>query len=136
MLLANFCHAYGKVLPCLWQSFANAVTKSCQEDGKTLPICRQKERERGRKFITHRIVFSKRIRIFVMHWFAPPPPSGKAIKRESGVNPGQSRCCKFRATLQTITLCHWNTLPGRRLQQKQVRRPAMHTLSLLSRKKR
>lgn len=64
------------------------------------------------------------------------PSSGKAIKRESGVNPGQSRCCKFRATLQTITLCHWNILPGRRLQQKQVRRPAMHTLSLLSRKKR
>lgn len=34
--LARFCHHIGKVLPCLWQSFANVVAKPCQYGGKTL----------------------------------------------------------------------------------------------------
>ena len=28
--LPAFCHHIGKVLPCLWQSFANVVAKPCQ----------------------------------------------------------------------------------------------------------
>ena len=49
------------------------------------------------------------------------------IKRESGESPEQSRCCKFRKMLRT------ELRPLERIregvhQQKQVRRPAMHTL--------
>ena len=57
-----------------------------------------------------------------------PLASGGAIKRESGANPGQSRCCEFHETLQAhlSTTCHWRARPpGRRLPRKQVRRPAM-----------
>ena len=32
--LPAFCHHIGKVLPCLWQSFANVVAKPCQLVGK------------------------------------------------------------------------------------------------------
>ncbi|KAA4751856.1 hypothetical protein F3B47_24030 [Bacteroides fragilis] len=32
--LANFCHAYGKVLPTRWQSLANGKAKPCQQGGK------------------------------------------------------------------------------------------------------
>jgi len=69
-----------------------------------------------------------------------------AIKRESGANPEQSRCCKFHKMPQTIYPMPLEvSLPGRRLKQKQVRRPAMHTfiiafeekaLSLMSRTNR
>lgn len=38
MLLANFCHAYGKVLPTRWQSLANKVAKTCQLVGKKSKI--------------------------------------------------------------------------------------------------
>ena len=36
--LANFCHAYGKVLPTRWQSLANKVAKTCQLVGKKSKI--------------------------------------------------------------------------------------------------
>lgn len=34
--LANFCHAYGKVLPTRWQSLANSKAKTCQAVGNSL----------------------------------------------------------------------------------------------------
>ena len=37
---------------------------------------------------------TNKLSIFAPHWFAPPH-TREAIKRESGVNPEQSRCCKF-----------------------------------------
>jgi hypothetical protein len=62
-----------------------------------------------------------------MHWFASFL-SKEAIKRESGANPGQSRCCKFHIMLQAINSLHATGSIFREgcLQQKQVRRPAMH----------
>jgi len=33
---------------------------------------------------------------FAAHWLAIPLYRWKAIKRESGENPGQSRCCMFQ----------------------------------------
>lgn len=56
------------------------------------------------------------------------PYSRMVIKRESGANPEQSRCCKFHKMLQAITSMPLEIpFPGRRLKLKQVRRPAMHT---------
>ena len=43
VILPTYCRAFGKLLPSRWQSFANAVAKSCQEGGKTLPTCRQEK---------------------------------------------------------------------------------------------
>ena len=37
-ILPTSCHCLGKLLPRLWQSFANAVAKSCQWEGKTLSL--------------------------------------------------------------------------------------------------
>lgn len=34
MLLAKFCHPVGKVVPCRWQMFANAVAQLCHNNGK------------------------------------------------------------------------------------------------------
>jgi hypothetical protein len=42
--LPTTCLALGKLLPCLWQSFANAVAKPCQWEGKTLPTRRQEKK--------------------------------------------------------------------------------------------
>lgn len=36
MPFAAFRHAVGKVLPSVWQMFANVMAKLCQYDGKTL----------------------------------------------------------------------------------------------------
>lgn len=43
----------------------------------------------------------KRKLIFVLNWFQLCKPAYR-IKRESGVNPGQSRCCEARYTVQNL----------------------------------
>ena len=50
------------------------------------------------------------------------------IKREPGANPGQSRCCEFHKTLPAHYPMPLELLREGRLQQKQVRRPAMPIL--------
>ena len=52
---------------------------------------------------------TNKLSIFAPHWFAPPH-TREAIKRESGVNPEQSRCCKFHACYKQFTHCHWRIL--------------------------
>lgn len=42
----------------------------------------------------------------------------EAIKRESGVNPEQSRCCKFHIRVASNLLYATGEYPGRRLQQE------------------
>ena len=54
------------------------------------------------------------------------------IKRESGVNPGQSRCCKLHNIPDWSPLFFY--LTGRLRIWKWVRRPALHTISKASRK--
>ena len=46
------------------------------------------------------------------------------IKRESGVNPGQSRCCKLSLKGEPVTLCHCRNKRWEGGSMKQVRRPA------------
>ena len=59
----------------------------------------------------------------------------RAIKRESGENPGQTRYCKFHFNLPDIRNCHWpmcgrEGVPG----GEWVRRPAMRqNISIISR---
>jgi len=40
--------------------------------------------------------------------------SKPVMKRESGVNPEQTRCCKLRLRAEHITFCHWTYCSGRR----------------------
>ncbi|RGL12973.1 hypothetical protein DXC80_11545 [Bacteroides uniformis] len=47
MPLANFCHAYGKVLPTRWQSLANGKAKPCQQGGKKKNIVSLAERNKS-----------------------------------------------------------------------------------------
>lgn len=42
------------------------------------------------------------IRIFAIG-FVPNPRAGRRMKRESGANPGQSRCCEFQYRARQYT---------------------------------
>ena len=73
---------------------------------------------------------------FVPHWFANSFTEG-AIKRESGANPEQSRCCKFRYCVASTnySIGHWET--GKALAAGTSQKTCHAILiSLLSRKKR
>ena len=59
------------------------------------------------------------------YWFEMPR-RGMEIKRESGENPGQSRCCEFHHHAQAITQATGTDREGC-LMQEQVRRPAIPT---------
>jgi len=50
------------------------------------------------------------------------------IKRESGANPGQSRCCDAPWTFwkSTITTGHLFVMAGKVSERGRVRRPAVH----------
>ena len=70
----------------------------------------------GLLFLEINIYISEYFFIFVAHRFTNP--FGSVIKREPGLNPGQSRCCVFQSTSQTI-LFATESLPsasGRRLE--------------------
>lgn len=63
-----------------------------------------------------------------------PLPSGRGNKRESGENPGQSRCCELQALRPDntpATVCYLHD--GKAFGQKQVRRPASSSNRLYSR---
>ncbi len=80
-----------------------------------------------------------------MHWFATPI-QGWQLKGNQVQILNSPAAVSFIKCRRQFTLCHWKfLLPGRRLKQKQVRRPAMHTfiiafeekaLSLMSRTNR
>ena len=80
-----------------------------------------------------------------MHWFATPI-QGWQLKGNQVQILNSPAAVSFIKCRRQFTLCPWKfLLPGRRLKQKQVRRPAMHTfiiafeekaLSLMSRTNR
>jgi hypothetical protein len=50
--LPTYCHAFGKLLPCLWQSLAKRVAKPCQFVGK--------KKERGEENLSLIELFSQK----------------------------------------------------------------------------
>ena len=62
--------------------------------------------------------------------------TGEAIKRESGVNPEQSRCCKFHACYKQFTHCHWRIIWEGVCNRNKSEDLPCNYVSLLSRKKR
>ena len=52
--------------------------------------------------------------------------SGMWIKRESGVNPGQSRCCEAPKNILKQHYRHWFIATGKASRWESVRRPAIH----------
>ena len=62
--------------------------------------------------------------------------AGEAIKRESGVNPEQSRCCKFHACYKQFTHCHWRIIWEGVCNRNKSEDLPCNYVSLLSRKKR
>ncbi|KAA6321189.1 hypothetical protein EZS27_029130 [termite gut metagenome] len=51
--------------------------------------------------------------------------TGKRLKRESGANPGQSRCCKFHKRRKQIPFATESCIREGVYRRKQVRRPAV-----------
>ena len=63
--------------------------------------------------------------------FAAPNCYGSAIKRESGANPEQTRCCKFLPKSLNTSQATVRHRMGRHSKTEQVRRPAKKTNTVL-----
>ena len=106
-------------------------TENIEKNKLVLSLSYQDERKR----ISPNLEKTNKLPIFVPHWFATPLRGG-AIKRESGVNPEQSRCCKFHACYKQFTHCHWRIIWEGVCNRNKSEDLPCNYVSLLSRKKR
>lgn len=82
---------------------------------------------------THPAGDDKRARKFVIPDFraifvsdlVPDSSAKSGIKRESGANPGQSRCCEAPPRSEILTATDRRTTVGKASEQESVRRPAI-----------